>query len=695
MFSIIGYLGRSWRRIGAKLYLALGFAVLLTLVSSGVGVYYFEQSGDASYRLRAVSYPAVDSSTRAEVLASELRGAALSSARADRVVGVVGDGGDVGDLLTGLDEALASPASAGELAELSSLMRADAYILAGLSDNAVLARGGLAEARAELSEVSNLLSGLFALGDPALGDPALGDPALGTGDGTGDIGGEGTDLGEGPGLVAGVLLAGGVEDVDRLWGLFLAVDDLDPVTADLGVRAYEARLLEFAALGRLAELEAELSPASLALGESSALLSGAALERGRGDLGATAASFDEGRVLLAAISVASVALATLAAWFLVGNGLVRPLSALSERMRGMASGDLETSVPGIGGGEIGELAHALEVFRAQAYEVQRLNLVERLYGELREAHDEMGRLQARLVAQEKLAGLGEIVSGVAHEISNPLNFVQNFAEVAVEMYEELTEVLVRYEGDMSDADRELLADLREDFSDNLQRIRSNGGRALAIVERMRVFGVAGGELVQVDLNACLKGAVDVALDSFQAQVPDLGLELEYGLDASGLEVPLVEHDFGEAVVNLVWNACHAMSERRGVAGEGYRPVLLVTTERAGDEAVIRIRDNGTGVPEALLTRIFNPFFTTRSGVLGAGLGLPIAADVVQRSGGSLTLDTVEGEYAEFIVALPLSVPESLLDSALDSALDSESGTGDQDGQAADDDDDYDDDDGSD
>ena len=303
------------------------------------------------------------------------------------------------------------------------------------------------------------------------------------------------------------------------------------------------------------------------------------------------------------------------------------------------------------------MAGALEVWRQQALEVQRLNLVERLYGELREANTELQRMQARLVAQGKLAALGELVSGVAHEMSNPLNFVQNFSEGSLELYGELSEMLQGYRDKMAEEDVALLNEISEELTNSLNRVRSNGGRAFAIVERMRGLGVVGGDVVPSDLNAVLRLAVRSGCDAFRANWDEFEVQPVLDLDDSLTDVPLVEQDFREAVVNLVSNSCYAMRLKREDQGDSYDAVLSVSSRRVNDLVEIRLRDNGPGIADDVVGRIFDPFFSTRDGVLGAGLGLPIAADVARRMGGDLSVDTVFGEYAEFTMSLPATGAE--------------------------------------
>ena len=326
----------------------------------------------------------------------------------------------------------------------------------------------------------------------------------------------------------------------------------------------------------------------------------------------------------------------------------------------MAAGDLETPVPEVERDEIGELANALEVFRQQALEVQRLNLVEKLNEELRQANEELQRMPTRLVAQEKLAALGELVSGVAHEISNPLNFVKNFSESSLELYNELSEMLESYRDRMAEDDTALLNEISQEITESLNRVWSNGGRALAIVERMRGLGLVGGETTPTHLNSALQQAVQAACDTFRTEWEDFLVEPVFDLDPTLGEVPLVERDFAETVLNLVSNACYAMRLKQEESDDSYRPVLLVTSRLVDGMAEVRVRDNGPGIANDVVDRIFNPFFSTREGAFGAGLGLTIAADVARRFGGNLSVDTVHGEYAEFTMSLSASAPAGAL-----------------------------------
>ncbi len=321
----------------------------------------------------------------------------------------------------------------------------------------------------------------------------------------------------------------------------------------------------------------------------------------------------------------------------------------------MADGDLETPVPEVGRDEIGELANALEVFRQQALEVQRLNLVEKLYEELRRTNAELERAQARLVAQEKLAALGELVSGVAHEISNPLNFVNNFSEGSLELYSELMEMLETYRDRMSVEDTALLDDVSQELTDSLNRVLSNGGRALAIVERMRSFGVVGGEATMTDLNGVLRDAVLSECNRFTAEWQDFSVQPMFDLDSSLGEMLLVERDFGEAISNLVSNACFAMLQKRDMMDEEYGPDLKVSSRLVDGVVEVRVRDNGIGISAEIAEHIFNPFFSTREGASGAGLGLSLAADVARRLGGDLSVDTVPGEHTEFTMKLQMTI----------------------------------------
>ena len=632
----MGALRNIWQRIGTKLYLALGFAVFLTLVSSAVGVYYFERSGDLNYQVRSESVPALEASWAAAREAERLRSIALRLLAEPGIEGDAQEVNSASESLGRLEDALATASSVPELVPPAQAVQDAAYGLTAVIDNLTVSRNALIEVNAAAADLQQRVDGLSV--DDSASQIALV-------------------------VLNRAMLASNEDALQRLWDEFtgLHAAGIDPTIVSLadGQGVFAVRGRQLVLKEREAELSASFNDSSAALETSvSALLSGAG-DQSTSSLGLAVSTFDQGRLLLTLISVVSVIAATLAAWLWVGNGMVRRLSRMSERMRNMAGGDLETPVPEVGEDEIGELANALEVFREQALEVQRLNLVEQLYGELRQANEELKQMQARLVAQEKLAALGELVSGVAHEISNPLNFVTNFSEGPLELYDELSEMLETYKSAMSEEDVNLLGEISAEISDSLNRVCINGGRALAIVERMRAMGVEGGEPVPMELNSMLPQIVNTGCEAFEAQWKDFSVERVLDLDSSVGEVTLAEHDFGEAIVNLVSNPCYSMLMKLEEEGANYQPVLRISSRLYEDDNLVRVRvrDNGTGIPDDVVGHIFNPFFSTRDGALGAGLGLPIAADVARRLGGHLTVDTEYGEYAEFTMAIPAVASE--------------------------------------
>ena len=629
-----------WRRIGVRLYLALGIAVFLTLVSAAVGVYYFEQSGDLNYELESESVPALEASWAAAREAERLRVLGLGVV-AGSESGFRGSQDQaveeaLGRLRTALDDVSGIPALRPDAQEVSD----GAFDLADIIANLTLSWNELLAANSAAADYGLRLATTSS--DVGQSEAAL------------------SVLRQALRADSESALQGLLDDFSRLHAA-----GIDPAVSSLGAGegVFFIRGRQLAAESNIRGLASSFEESSVALDSAVAGLLTASQTHSSEALGLTVSSFDEGRTLLTAISVISVIVATLAAWVWVGNGMVRRLSRMSARMREMADGDLETPVPEVGRDEIGELANALEVFRQQALEVQRLNLVEKLYEELRQTNAELERAQARLVAQEKLAALGELVSGVAHEISNPLNFVNNFSEGSLELYSELKEMLETYRDRMTVEDTALLDDVSQELTDSLSRVLSNGGRALAIVERMRSFGVVGGEATMTDLNGVLRDAVLSECNRFTAEWQDFSVQPMLDLDPSLGEMLLVERDFGEAISNLVSNACFAMLQKRDMTDQEYGPDLKVSSRLVDGVVEVRVRDNGIGISADIAEHIFNPFFSTREGASGAGLGLPLAADVARRLGGDLSVDTVLGEYTEFTMKLqmttaPLAVVES-------------------------------------
>ena len=657
------YLLDRWRGIGTRLYLALAFAVFLTLVSSGVGVFYFERSGDLNYEAEQQSVPVLEGAWEAAREVERLQALGLETVSGAGTTSPEVQKEAVGQSLDKLNGSLSMVGSVPELFDGASQANGGSYALASVIDALADNRAATGEADARVVRLRDIMASIPP---------------------------ENAKSVEGLRLLEQALQTRNSAELETMLEEFraLTASGLERPVVDVGGGengVFAARRLQLALADQRTDLFALFEENSAALDTATSMLLEQTQAYSTETLGQAVQSFDEGRVLLAVISIVSVVAATVAAWFWVGNAVVRRLSSLSARMRTMAGGDLETPVPEVGRDEIGQLAGALEHFRQQALEVQRLNLVEQLYGELREANAELQRMQARLVAQEKLAALGELVSGVAHEISNPLNFVKNFSEGSLDLYKELAEMLDSYRDRMSEDDASLLDELTGEITESLNRVSYNGGRALAIVERMRSLSVESGTPMLTEVNPVLRQAAQQGCQTFMTEWEDFSVELVLELDPAVGETMLVEREFGEAVVNLVSNACYAMHQKQrdratqadgeandsrdnaqGASDENvaeedrpgleYSPLLTVSSHVVDDVIEVRVRDNGPGIEDDVLGRIFNPFFTTREGILGAGLGLPIAADIARRMGGDLVVDTVFGEYAEFTMHVPVFVP---------------------------------------
>ena len=613
-------------------------------------MYYFEVSGDLNHQLSNQAFPAYEGAWEASELAGRIvamgeRDFALAAAGAREPA--LSPAAESNRLIEELRQALARPAGLPGLAE-----SADRVLHLAWSASEPLAT--LDEASSTMWELRRRSDELRVLLDSV---------PSGSGDRAASA------------VLHSALSAASADAVDEGWERYAAVaaaEQLSPEMRELAENnngVFAVRQSWLATSAWVADQSAQFDERAAALRAASAGLLDEVSERSSVALAGPLSSFDGGRVLLFGISAVSVLLATLVAWLWVGNMVVRRLRSLSGRMRTMAAGDLDTPVPEVGADEIGELAGALEVFRQQALEVQRLNLVERLYGELREAHEQLQGMQERLVAEEKLAALGELVSGVAHEISNPLSFVKNFSEGSRELSDELFEVLDGYREQLGEDDQAMLDDIRGELSDSLERVGLNGTRALTIVRRMQSRGVVGGQPQLTDVHSVLRRSVQLGCDTFAAEWGDFTVEPEYRFSDRVSEAAMVASDFNEAVVNLVSNACYAMRAcRESGATNLYSPSLVVGTDLLEQDVAVTVWDNGTGIAEDVLPRIFDPFFTTRDGALGAGLGLPLAADVARRGGGSLEVETEFGDWTRFTLTLSLEIPVGAV-AALDQRYD--------------------------
>jgi signal transduction histidine kinase len=299
----------------------------------------------------------------------------------------------------------------------------------------------------------------------------------------------------------------------------------------------------------------------------------------------------------------------------------------------------------------------LQTFAAQSVlAIQNARLFENVEARTRELAKSLADLrtaQDRLVQTEKLASLGQLTAGIAHEIKNPLNFVNNFSAVSVELIDELRETLEGMQVD--EKVRTEMNQLTDTLRGNLDKVVQHGRRADAIVKNMLLHSREGsGEHRPVDVNALVEESLNLAYHGARAEKQGFNITLERSLDPTAGEVDVFPQEITRVLLNLISNGFYAATKRKAeMNGGDYEPTLAAATKNLGDSVEIRIRDNGTGIPPELKERMFNPFFTTKPAGEGTGLGLSISHDiVVKQHGGSIEVDTELGEFTEFRIVLP-------------------------------------------
>jgi len=285
--------------------------------------------------------------------------------------------------------------------------------------------------------------------------------------------------------------------------------------------------------------------------------------------------------------------------------------------------------------------------------VRLFESVEARTRELAKSPEELKAAQDRLVQTEKLASLGQLTAGIAHEIKNPLNFVNNFSAVSTELIDELQDVLIGMSIDRKA--RTQINELTDTLRGNLDKVVQHGKRADAIVKNMLLHSRQGsGEHRPVEINALVDESLNLAYHGARAEKQGFTITLERSFDPAAGEVDLFPQEITRALLNLISNGFYAATKRKAEAtGDSYEPTLTATTKGLGDRVEIRIRDNGTGIPPEAREKLFNPFFTTKPAGEGTGLGLSISHDIiVKQHGGSIEVKTELGEFTEFRLVLP-------------------------------------------
>ena len=352
----------------------------------------------------------------------------------------------------------------------------------------------------------------------------------------------------------------------------------------------------------------------------------------------------------------------------LSRSISHPVKALRTAARKVGEGDLTSEVKSHSKDEIGELAIAFnnmvkdiknlsdltlkqekekQEMLASQNEALEKQVAERTK-ELKTSLDHLKATQAQLVQSEKMASLGELTAGIAHEIQNPLNFVNNFSEINTELLDELKTAI-----DANDSAE--IKDLIQDIKDNETKIVLHGKRADGIVKGMLQHSrSSAGQKEPSDINALCDEYLRLAYHGLRAKDKSFNVKMETDYDNTLEKINIVPQEIGRVILNIINNAFYAVSEKKKLAADSYQPLVSIKTRKLNDKIEIHVADNGDGIPDAIKEKIFQPFFTTKPTGSGTGLGLSLSYDIIKAHGGSLHVKSEERKGTEFTILLPNS-----------------------------------------
>ncbi|HEV8082001.1 MAG TPA: tetratricopeptide repeat-containing sensor histidine kinase [Chitinophagaceae bacterium] len=276
--------------------------------------------------------------------------------------------------------------------------------------------------------------------------------------------------------------------------------------------------------------------------------------------------------------------------------------------------------------------------------------------QLKRSLEELKSTQAQLIQSEKMASLGSLTAGIGHEIQNPLNFVNNFSEVNVELLHELEDALLKK---LPETDKAEANEIIKDLAQNMEKISHHGKRADAIIKGMLQHSRKNtGQKELTNINALADEYLRLSYHGLHPKdksfKTDIKTKYDEGLSSVEGKIDINPQDFGRVLLNLYNNAFYSTTEKKEQQGETYEPIVSVSTKKLNDKIEIRVKDNGTGIPQKVLDKIFQPFFTTKPTGQGTGLGLSLSYDIIKAHSGELKVNTKEGEFAEFVITIPTS-----------------------------------------